>query len=125
MRLKVGMKMITNSLWFRIGIPLAFGLTWTSATLGGGPLFPGPQYAAGDGPSSVAIGDLDGDQVPDFAVANINGTNVSVLLGIGDGTFAAAAHYAVGDRPSSIATGDLDGDQVPDLTVANFDSNTV
>ena len=62
MRLKVGMKMITNSLRFRVGMSLAFGLTWTSATLGGGPLFPGAQYNAGDGPLSVAIGDLDGDQ---------------------------------------------------------------
>ena len=44
-------------------------------------------YGAGDGPSSVAIGDLNGDTHPDLAVANQYSDNVSVLLGNGDGTF--------------------------------------
>ena len=68
---------------------------------------------------SIAIGDLNGDRVPDLAVANSESDNVSILLGVGDGTFADAAHYAAGDRPWSVAIGDLDGDQVPDLAVAN------
>ena len=41
---------------------------------------PAVLYAAGDGPTSVAIGDLDGDQAPDLAVANWFSDNVSVLL---------------------------------------------
>jgi len=98
---------------------LAFGLIWTSAALGDGPLFPGARYPAGNGPGSVAIGDLNGDQVPDLAVANETSDNVSVLLGIGDGTFAAAVNYPAGDGPSSVAIGDLNGDQVPDLAVTN------
>src|SRR5438128_2500443 len=50
-------------------------------------------YAAGDGPTSVAVGDFNGDGIPDLAVAN-QGTypnytdgSVSVLLGTGDGSF--------------------------------------
>jgi hypothetical protein len=92
--------------------------------LGDGTFAVAADYAAGNGPHSVAIGDLDGDQVPDLAVAN-SGTwptfdgNVSVLLGVGNGQFAAAVNYAVGDEPSSVAIGDLNGDQVPDLAVAN------
>ena len=39
MRLKVGMKVITNGLRFRVGMSLAFGLIWTNAALGVGPLF--------------------------------------------------------------------------------------
>jgi hypothetical protein len=78
--------MITNGFRFRVGISLALGLIWTSAAVGDGPLFPGAQYAVGENPSSVAIGDLNGDQVPDLAVANIDSDNVSVLLGLGDGT---------------------------------------
>ena len=70
MRLKTGMKWITSSLQFRVGTSLAFGLCCTSTSLGAGLLLPGPQYAAGVEPVSVAIGDLDGDQVPDLAVAN-------------------------------------------------------
>ena len=37
-------------------------------------------YGAGDGPGSVAIGDLDGDGDLDLAVANSGSNNVSVLL---------------------------------------------
>ena len=44
-------------------------------------------YGAGDGPSSVAIGDLNGDANLDLAVANRYSDNVSVLLGNGDGSF--------------------------------------
>ncbi|MCH8150539.1 MAG: VCBS repeat-containing protein, partial [Planctomycetes bacterium] len=107
MRLKVGMKVITNGLRFRVGMLLAFGLIWTSAAPGYDPLFPGAQYPAGDGPQSVAIGDLDGDQVLDLAVANSRSDNVSVLLGVGDGTFAAEMHYSAGDGPVSVAIVDL------------------
>ena len=82
-------------------------------------LFAKAHYPAGSAPESVAIGDLDGDQVPDLAVANSSSDNVSVLLGLGDGTFAPAAHYPAGDWANSVAIGDLDGDQVPDLAVAN------
>ena len=91
---------------------------------------PAVHYAAADGPASVAIADLDGDQVPDLAVANYgsfqphDGT-VSVLLGVGNGTFAGARHYAAGDGSVSVAIGDLDGDQAPDLAVANWESDSV
>ena len=39
-------------------------------------------YTTGTYPSSVAIGDLDGDGKPDLAVANYGSSNVSVLLNI-------------------------------------------
>ena len=121
----VGLEVITNGIRFRAGRSLAFGLIWTCAALGDGPLFPGAQYTTGDAPGSVAIGDLDGDGVPDLAVANFGSDNISVLLGVGDGTFAAAVHYAAGDGPYSVAIGDLDGDQVPDLAVANSSSGFI
>ncbi|MCH8147560.1 MAG: VCBS repeat-containing protein, partial [Planctomycetes bacterium] len=87
-------------------------------------------YAAGNRPTSVAIGDLNGDHVPDLAVANTGrfstpDDRISVLLGVGDGTFAAAVHYAAGDRPRSVAIADLNGDRVPDLAVVNWTSHKV
>ena len=116
--------MSTHGFQFRVGVSLVLGLTWASAALGDRPLFPGAQYAAGIGPESAAIGDLNGDQVPDLAVANLS-DSVSVLLGLGDGTFAAAVQYGAGTGPFSVAIADLDGDQALDLVVANLTSDDV
>ena len=119
--------MSTHGLWFRFGVSLSLGLSWTSAALGDCLLFfdPAVHYAAGNAPFSVAIGDLDGDRVPDLAVANENSDNVSVLFGVGDGTFEAALHHAAGDGPRSVAIGDLNGDRAPDLVVVNVNSANV
>ena len=65
-------------------------------------------FPAGHRPNSVAIGDLDGDQVSDLAVANGDSDIVSVLLGLGDGTFAAAENYSAGNGSNSVAIGDVD-----------------
>ena len=119
-RLEVGKK---NARRFRVGMLLAFGLIWTSAVLGdhddGVTFSPAVHYAVGESPRSVAIADLDGDQVLDLATGNLRDHSVSVLLGTGDGTFDAAVQYAVGDTPGFVAISDLDGDQVLDLAVAN------
>ncbi len=117
---KGGIRVITDAFRFRVGMSLVLGLIWASAAVGDGPLFStGVHYPTGNGSTSVAIGDLNGDQVPDLAVANQHPDNVSVLLGVGDGTFEPAVNYATGDRPRSVAIGDLNGDQVPDLVTAN------
>ncbi len=76
-------------------------------------------YAAGNAPRSVAIGDLDGVNGPDLAVANLFSDDVSVLLNQGDGTFAAAVAYDPGNSAFSVAIGDLDGVNGPDLAVTN------
>ncbi len=89
------------------------------------PLFVNPKYAAGDLPQSVAIGDLDGVNGPDLAVANEISDDVSVLLNRGDGTFAVAVAYDAGDGPWSVAIGDLVGVNGLDLAVANRFSDDV
>ena len=47
----------------------------------------------------MAVADVNGDGKPDLVVANYSGNNVSVLLGNGDGTFAAQQTFAVGANP--------------------------
>jgi len=53
-------------------------------------------FQAGVEPHSVAVGDFNGDGVPDLAVANQQSDNVLVFLGNGDGTFQDPKSLAVG-----------------------------
>src|SRR5712692_5086916 len=86
---------------------------------------PDLQFATGDWPYSVAVGDLNGDAKPDLATADWGSATVSVLLGNGDGTFQAKVAYVTGYGPRSVAIGDLNGDAKPDLATADSDSNAV
>jgi hypothetical protein len=83
--------------------------------------------AAGDGPRSVTVADLNGDGRPDLVTANFYSDNVSILLGNGAGGFATAAGFPAeaGDGPVSVAVADVNGDGRPDLVTANIFSNNV
>ena len=76
-------------------------------------------FAAGDSPFSVAVGDFNGDGKQDLAVANLLQTDVSILLGDGAGNFSAPTNFAAGGSPVSVAVGDFNGDGKQDLAVAN------
>jgi len=89
--------------------------------------------AAGISPRSLAAGDFDGDGRADLVVANygsfggaqLTNSNVSVLLGRGDGTFDAAVNYTAGEGPLSVTTADFNGDGKLDVAVANDRSGSV
>src|SRR5262249_47026095 len=61
----------------------------------------------GGNPLAVAVGDFNGDCIPDLAVVNYN--SVSVLLGNGDGSFQPSIYYDTGARSTSVAVGDFNG----------------
>ncbi|MCE5307753.1 MAG: FG-GAP-like repeat-containing protein [Acidobacteriales bacterium] len=82
-------------------------------------------YGTGTSPSSIAIGDFNGDGKADLAVAKNASNNVSVLLGNGNGTFQTAVDYSTGVAPYSVAIGDFNGDGKADLAVANWNSANV
>ena len=74
---------------------------------------------AGAGPFSVAAADLNGDGRADLVTANWASHDVSVLLGNGDGTFAAQNTFAFGDQLWSVAAADFNGDGRIDLVTGN------
>src|SRR5262249_8240251 len=85
---------------------------------------------AGSTPFSVAVGDFNGDGLPDLSVANITNNTVSVLTNTTNpeasgSAFANAQAFDVGSYPASVAVGDINGDGKPDLVVTNFAASSV
>jgi len=122
---------VTNTDFYSTNLVSVLRNTSTSGSITTGSFASKVDFATGSAPSSVAIGDLDGDGRPDLAVTNFNDNTVSVLRNtatsgsITTGSFAAKVDFATGTKPASVAIGDLDRDGKPDLAVSNSDDNTV
>lgn len=65
----------------------------------------------------LAVGDLNGDGHLDIVTANDTARVVCVLLGAGDGTFAAPIVVPTGDGAEAVAVADLNGDGAQDVVV--------
>src|SRR5580692_2121543 len=82
-------------------------------------------YVAVPNLEAVAVGDFNGDGIPDLAVVDANDRQLAIILGLGKGSFSAPVHYynAPG-YPSAIVAGDFNRDGKLDLAVAS-DSHQV
>ncbi len=94
--------------------------------------FQAPQpITVGRDPESVVVSDFNRDGTPDLALtdaasnAGNDGREVSVLLGVGNGTFLVSRSLNVGTAPGALASGDFNSDGTPDLVVADRVVNTV
>ena len=73
--------------------------------------------------NSIAVGDFNGDGIPDLVIGG--GSVLSVLLGNGDGTFIAKSTLTV-NNAQSVAVAAFNGDGIPDIVTGgggNNDSN--
>jgi hypothetical protein len=96
--------------------------------LGGGQFGPPAEYAVPDTPYVIAASDLDGDDYPDVATANLRGPwegTISIFMNQGDGTLGTPVTIRSAFSTEVTAIGqiraqdvDLDGD--PDLTVMSY-----
>jgi archaellum component FlaF (FlaF/FlaG flagellin family) len=69
-------------------------------------------------PFFAAAGDFNKDGKLDVVLADFANSQVSVLLGKGDGTFQTPVYYSVGFEPRSVAVADLNNDGNLDLAVS-------
>lgn len=74
-------------------------------------------------PSSIAVGDFNGDNKADLAVGIFNGSvwQISVFIGTGTGNFAAPINFASGSNTqiTTIVVGDFNGDGRQDIATRN------
>jgi hypothetical protein len=87
-------------------------------------------YMVGGVPESVVAGDYNADGIVDLASADNFGTPdfdgaVSILVGLGDGTFEEAQQFQVDVGPYGIVAADLNDDRLPDIVTANVDNTNV
>ncbi|MEO5719202.1 MAG: FG-GAP-like repeat-containing protein, partial [Chthoniobacterales bacterium] len=63
----------------------------------------------------VAMADFNRDGFADVVASNQDQSTVSVLVSLGNGTFAAKQDFSTGLQPSAVAAGDWNNDGSPDI----------
>ncbi len=86
---------------------------------------PAQRFSMGDGPSSILVGDFNGDGKQDLVTSNYGSNNLSLRLGDGSGNFGPLTNFGVGNYPLSVSLGDFNGDGKADLVAASYTTSAV
>ena len=78
------------------------------------------ELPGGEYPRALAVGDVDGNGIPDLVAVNERSNTLSVMLGNGDGTFGAR-RFRTSHTALTLDPADLNGDGEVDLVVENVD----
>ena len=76
-------------------------------------------------PDFVTSADVNLDGKMDLIASTYAGSGLRILLGNGNGTFAAAGSVPLVNTPDFVTATDLNNDGKPDLLTADFDTGTV
>jgi hypothetical protein len=83
------------------------------------------EYGVPGHPIAIIAGDFNNDGKMDLATVAGFVSQISVLLGNGDGTFQTHVEYPTGSHPTAIAEADLNHDGKLDLVIADLNDNKV
>lgn len=103
----------------------------TTASSGSAPTFAAPQvFTVGNQPEAVVAVDLNGDGIPDLAVANYADCTITVLFnntaaGTSNLDFSNQQTFQLTGNPMQLAVADLNGDTLPDLVATQYGGGDV
>ncbi len=90
-----------------------------------GRLGPMTMYAVGSRPVAIDFGDFNNDGIRDLVVANTDSSDLSILIGNGNGTFKNATEVPGLSEPLALAVADFNRDGSDDVAVAGSRNSSV
>ena len=82
-------------------------------------------YTVGKNPTSISTADFNRDGITDLITTNIGNNTLSILYGVGDGTFTDHVRIAACREPRALALNHYNRDEFVDLAVACSGSDEV
>jgi hypothetical protein len=85
----------------------------------------GSPYSTGSQPRTIAVKDINNDAISDLVIPNINSNNLTIMMGLANGSFSASIGSPVtaGTNPYQAVIADFTLDGIQDIGFTNAGSN--